>query len=148
MKIFSFVCFYFLIQLHRDIFFIGMLRRPVSQARIVGVRVESRPREATWALADHSYAAAPLLATRRRQALRHRAQRQRGGILQSCRRQLSHLESSSSRHCDVAIWRWGEQQRRLVSHARLRSILYTSRRAFSYVGSGTTAPPSVLLVGG
>ena len=43
-----------------------MLRRSVSEARIVGRGGESRIREATWALSDHVYAAHPLCATSHR----------------------------------------------------------------------------------
>ena len=43
-----------------------MMRRSVSEARIVVGRVESWPREATSALTDHAYAAPPSQATRRR----------------------------------------------------------------------------------
>ena len=45
-----------------------MLRRSVSEGRIVGLRVDSQSREATWALTDHAYAARPPCATRHRQA--------------------------------------------------------------------------------
>ena len=44
-----------------------MMLASSSEARMVCARVESRPRETTWALADHPYAAAPEHAPRRGQ---------------------------------------------------------------------------------
>ena len=43
-----------------------MMRRSLSEARIVSGRDESRPRKTTWALADHAYAAPSPRAKRRR----------------------------------------------------------------------------------
>ena len=103
-------------------FLIVMMLGSSSEAWMVCARVESRPRERTWALADHVYAAAPRHApsTKGRKAIK---------VDSSCHAadNAATYEASSSGNWYVSICRRGKQQRRLFSHARLSKILVSSR---------------------